>query len=682
MSSSSALAERLLRRAVVWPGLWLASACALQQGADDAGPRFPGAHSIPRSELLEAVANAAHPDAPADEAQRAQATAVRRAYQRRGFADVVVEPGAQPDGTPLFQVQEGRRFVVAGVAIAGNATLGAEALIALSGYADGAGPLLPGPPLASGDPFDPVRVERWAVLVQNRYIDLGWLDARVEPPQVERDDAAGTVAVTLKVAHEGPRYRVRDFLVPDAVRALLGDDLPEVPRGEFCTRERAEALAAAVFAGLRRRGHPQPELQLAAERHADASEVTLRLAVVPGAARTVAEVVVTGSRRVPDDLVRDRLGLRPGTRFDGDVERRGLRALSATGEFARLDVRYEPLDDDRLRVVVETEETTGLLPHGAPYLHPWRRLGYNLLLEGRDALGDRHDLMGRIHVGHRGYHFGGRYLRSGIFDDNTSLSCGGDFFANERPAFTDRGAGGTIELRRYFSPDISVAASYSLLEHFDTTFDAQATTSVGRDYTEGRASLAVDLDRTDNGLLPTRGHKAFVRVDRVDEALGADVEFTRLRVGAGLWLPLAERLRWSLEVDAGWLWPDGGSAAVPVTERFFLGGYDTVRSFRESRLGPRDATGALRGGEFSNFARTEFVVQVVGPLDLALYADAGNVGADVSAWDLDSMRYALGVALRLMSTETGPLVVSAAYNPDRDPGEDEWVVDVAAGVIF
>jgi outer membrane protein insertion porin family len=224
--------------------------------------------------------------------------------------------------------------------------------------------------------------------------------------------------------------------------------------------------------------------------------------------------------------------------------------------------------------------------------------------------------------------------------------------------------------------------SYSALAHFDTTFDASATTTVGRDYTEGRVSVALDFDGVDNRLLPTRGQKAFARVDRVDDGLGADVSFTRLRVGAGVFVPLTDRLRWTLELESGWLWPGEGSAAVPVPERFFLGGYDTVRSFRESRLGARDASGALRGGEFKNFARTELVVRAVEPLDVALFADAGNLGTEVSHWDLDDMRYALGLALRLAAQATGPIVLSAAWNPDREYGEDEWVVDFAAGVIF
>ena len=642
---------------------------------------FQGATAF-REEDLRAIvgaALAALPQGATPEAARnAASDALRRAYHTLGYVDVSVV-GTVLDSGLEFTVQEGRRWTLDGLDVQGNTVFTREHLLDLWRAAAGAPDAAP---FVAGDAFDVERLNRWAAQVQAHYVDAGWLDAHLARPDVERDDARGSVRVTLHIAHEGPRYTIAAVEVPDALRALLGDAFPEPPVGEPCTRARTEGWAQAVVRALRRQGHPEPELRIGATRDAEHGEVTLSLTVEPGPARTVAEVRVLGNRRVPATLVRDKLGLREGERFDGDVERRGVQTLSATGEFREIDITYDLMPDDRMRVDVEVAETTGLVLKGSPYFHPWRRLGYNLLVEARDVLGDRHDLLGHVHVGHRGYHFGARYLRSGIFDEATTLTIGGDFFANERPAFTDRGAGGVVELRRYFSPGLSVALSYAALAHFDTTFDARTTTDVGRNYTEGRVSLLFDFDRTDNRLVPTHGERLFARVDHVDEDLGADVEFTRLRVGGGLWLPLSEDVRCSVEIRAGWLWPGHGSAGVPVPERFFLGGYESARSFRESRLGPRDATGALRGGEFENLLRTELVFAVVEPLDVALFADAGNVGSDVADYDLDDLRYALGVALRLVSRQTGPVVLSAAFNPDREPGEDEWVVDFAAGVIF
>jgi outer membrane protein insertion porin family len=679
MPRNSARARALL--------LLMAACSAVPPAVELSHPvRFVGAEAVPEATLRQVLATAwamLQPQPGTPEALRtAGSDAVARAYRARGYADVSVASAPEGD-TFVYTVQEGRRWTLSALEVAGSSVFSREELLHLWQMLPGpGGRLVEGPPLAAGDPFDAERLDHWAALVAAKYIDAGYLDVRLDVPELVRDAAAGSVRATLRIAHEGPRYTIRAFEVPDLVRGLLGDDMPPEPVGEPCTRARTEAFAGAVLAGLRRRGHPEPHLRVGALRDQERAEVTLNLTVQAGPARTVEEIVVSGNRRVPEDLIRDKFPLRPGDRFDGDVERRGLAALSATGEFADLDVRYEPVGDDGLRLVLDTTETTGLVLKGAPYVHPWRRLGYNLFLEGRDALGERHDLMGRVDVGHRGYLFSGRYLRSGIFGANTSLTLGGDFYARERPAFTDRGAGGTLELRRYVSPGLSIAASYSALEHFDTTFDARATTTVGRDYTEGRLSLLFELDRTDNRLLPTRGHAAHVRCDWVDESLGADVRFLRLRAGAAAFVPLSERVRWSVAAESGWLWPGEGSAGVPVPERFFLGGYDSVRSFRESRLGPRDATGALRGGEFKTFARTELIVRTIDPMEVGLFADAGSLSADVSDRDLDDMRYALGAALRLVSREAGPVVVSAAWNPDRERGEDEWVVDFAAGVLF
>lgn len=662
----------------------LVAACAVAPLELAEPVRFEGFTALPETNLRELVASDVARYATDKTALGDAAQILAVALRRLGFADATVKGSAEDDGTLLFRATQGRQFTIASLEVTGASAVPREELLRLWR-------LLPLPngtfaqrgAFEPGEPYDTPRVDQWVAQVQARYADAGFLDARVPSADAVRNVDDGTVAITLHVAHEGPRYKIRAFEVPDAVRALLGDDMPAPPVDQFCTRANAEGYAAQIVRALRKRGHPEPELRAGATRHSDVGEVTLRLSVEPGPARTVAAIEVRGNRRVPTALIRDKFGVPPQTRFDGEAERRGLAALSATGEFSSLDVRYEPTDDDGLRMVLDTQETSGLVLKGSPYFHPWKRLGYNMFIEGRDALGERHDLLGHVHVGYRGYHVAGRYLYSGLFgDEHTSLSTGGDFFYNHRPAFTDRGAGGTLELRRYFSPGLSAAASYTALEHFDTRVDAESTTTIGRDYTEGRASLLLDFDRTDNRLLPTRGDRLFARVDRVDPALGADVEFTRLRVGAGLWLPLHEQWRWSIEAESGWLWPGENSAQIPIPERFFLGGWDTVRSFRESRLGPRDATGALRGGEFRNFARTELTYRLLEPLELALFGDAGNVGVDVNGWTFDDMRYALGFGVRLLSRETGPVIVSAAWNPDRERGEHEWVVDFAAGVNF
>ena len=644
--------------------------------------RFEGAHAISAQRLRAVVAAAIQEYSGRPGALDDAVLALRLTYASLGHSDAQIRVTPEGDGTIVFAISEGRAWTLAELNVTGCEAVPTDELRALYGREFLPDGRMIDVGFEAGDPFDAPRLDRWARMILARYVDAGYLDARLDQPLVDRDETTSAVRVTMRVAKEGPRYRLRAFDVPDALRALLGPGLPAPPTAEFCTRSMAEGYAARVVRALRKNGHPEPHLRVGVTRHEEAGEATFALTAEVGKPKTIAAIVVRGNRRVPTVAILDRLPLQAGARFDGDAERVGLSALSATGEFAQLQVDYEDVDPDSIRLLIDAVETTGPVVRGSHSYHPWRHLGYGLSLEGRDVLGERHDVVGEARIDDRGYRFGLGYLRSGLFDELTSLVIGGDFFYSEHPAFTDRGAGGSVELRRYVSPGIRVGLGYAALEHFETTFDARATTDVGRDYTEGRVALEVNHDLRDSTIQPTRGQRAFARVEHNDEALGADVEFTRLRTGAGIWLPLHDDWTWSIDAEAGWLWPGAGSRRVPVTERFFLGGHDTVRSFRESRLGPRDGTGALRGGEFRNVARTELQWRVEGPVQLVAFVDAGNIGTDVDAWSLAHMRWALGFGVRLAGPDLAPISVTAASNPDRAPGEDEWVVDFAAGVFF
>jgi hypothetical protein len=65
---------------------------------------------------------------------------------------------------------------------------------------------------------------------------------------------------------------------------------------------------------------------------------------------------------------------------------------------------------------------------------------------------------------------------------------------------------------------------------------------------------------------------------------------------------------------------------IPLQERFFNGGENTVRSFKEKELGPKDSsTGEPVGGEAFNVFSIELRQRLKRALEGALFYDVGNV---------------------------------------------------------
>ena len=86
-------------------------------------------------------------------------------------------------------------------------------------------------------------------------------------------------------------------------------------------------------------------------------------------------------------------------------------------------------------------------------------------------------------------------------------------------------------------------------------------------------------------------------------------------------------LSFSLSVDYGR--PFRGTTAIPPYRNFFGGGPDSIRGYRESRLGPKDQFGNPYGGNMRVVNRDEFILPMPAKwrqtARVSLFFDAGNV---------------------------------------------------------
>ena len=128
----------------------------------------------------------------------------------------------------------------------------------------------------------------------------------------------------------------------------------------------------------------------------------------------------------------------------------------------------------------------------------------------------------------------------------------------------------------------------------------------------------------------------------------------------------------------------GGSdeaTAIPIDERFFNGGADTVRSFGERDLGPHDNHGHPVGGEFFTVFNVEYTFPILGELQGAIFTDAGNLLPTSEDIGLNDMRYAIGAGLRY-KLPVGPIRLDYGVNPDPRPFEDFGAFHFSFGFAF
>ena len=110
---------------------------------------------------------------------------------------------------------------------------------------------------------------------------------------------------------------------------------------------------------------------------------------------------------------------------------------------------------------------------------------------------------------------------------------------------------------------------------------------------------------------------------------GSDVQYYALNYDYLQYIPIFRKWTLSLGADVGFGMDVGKTTALPPYRNFFAGGPDTVRGYRESRLGPKDSYGNPYGGNLKTVARAELIIPTPekwrASARASVFYDIGNV---------------------------------------------------------
>ena len=133
-------------------------------------------------------------------------------------------------------------------------------------------------------------------------------------------------------------------------------------------------------------------------------------------------------------------------------------------------------------------------------------------------------------------------------------------------------------------------------------------------------------------------------------------------------------------VEAGYGWGWDGSD-LPLFERFYLGGPNSVRGFKFRRLSPIDASGVRIGGDTELLGNVEYIIPLPFNIRLAGFFDVGQVYGFNVKFDPTNLREAAGAGVRWISP-FGPIRIDYGVNLDRRAGEEFGAFHFSVGSPF
>ncbi|MBF0539927.1 MAG: outer membrane protein assembly factor BamA [Nitrospirae bacterium] len=253
-----------------------------------------------------------------------------------------------------------------------------------------------------------------------------------------------------------------------------------------------------------------------------------------------------------------------------------------------------------------------------------------------------------------------------VYVDYTKSSAG--FSAGFNKRFLDYYSTGII----YKFEDIDVFDMNSNASNWLKSFEGKSTTS--------SVTVNVERDSRDNFLDPTKGSRnaAFFTY----AGLGGTNNFFKDGVDTSWFFPIAPTtfsLRGRFSYAAGI-----NGEALPVFERYYIGGIYTIRGFDFGAAGPRDSQGTYIGGSTFVILSGEFVFPILPSVKLkgVTFLDSGSAYSSLNDINFNSFKYSTGGGIRWISP-MGPIRIEYGYIlHGKNPGESVGKVEFAIGGIL
>jgi translocation and assembly module TamA len=167
-------------------------------------------------------------------------------------------------------------------------------------------------------------------------------------------------------------------------------------------------------------------------------------------------------------------------------------------------------------------------------------------------------------------------------------------------------------------------------------------------------------------LIPYVGSDQFTRMELIAR--------TRRQFGEADRFTVAGRIR--IAATAG-----SGLNALPVNKRVYSGGGSSVRGYDFQAVGPLDVDGVPIGGRSAVEAALEARAKIIGPFQIAAFADAGAVYSESFPDFAGDYLVGAGGGLRYLSA-IGPIRFDAAFPLERRPTDPGFQFYISLGQPF
>ncbi|MCX5894421.1 MAG: outer membrane protein assembly factor BamA [Proteobacteria bacterium] len=643
-------------------------------------------------------------------------TRIRKAYTDKGFYNVSVyyklKPISSEETGVIFNIAEGKVTKVKKITFSGNKSIPGKQLKKVMATREKN--ILSF--ITTAGMYKDDDLEKDVDRITGYYYSQGYLQAKVDKPAVDFKEDAIYINFTI---FEGNRFvigsiDVRGDLIRD--KAVLMATIKSTPGKVFSSNILNEDLIA-IKGIYSEEGYAFADISPLTDIKPEEKKVNLTFSIEKGEKTYLEKIKITGNTRTRDNVIRRELRLTEGAIYNSKELDRSKQEVNNLGFFEEVKFNTEPGGAaNKVNLNVEVKERpTGSFSIGAGYSSADSIMGmFQISQNNFRGKGQQLSLMANI---------GGKSSRYDIsFTEpwwrGTRTSVGFDLYNTGREYEDFERASKGINLREgfpiarfdYTRLNLSYRFEQLDIKNVDDDVALEIQKQEGSS-TTGSFTANIVRDSRDDRFNTRKG--SFLSFSTEFAGIAGENKFMGLIGSAAKYFPMRWDTAFMIRGTMGYLFGYGGMD-VPISDKFFLGGLDSMRGFEARTVGPREKRPEKKnkfykengkwhydnnydtnhhnnddyyyeedttyhnhndydviGGDKEMFFNFEYIFPIMKEAGIrgVVFADIGNAYKQGEGFFSD-LRYDVGVGVRWYSP-FGPLRVEWGINLDPNSKYDE-----------
>ncbi len=541
-------------------------------------------------------------------------------------------------------------------------------------------------------------IRRDVAFLVYHYQNNGYLKVKVGAPKVYLSRDKKWMTLTFHIT-EGHKYKVSkvsiegDMLTtPEEMESKL-----VAKSGETYSRKKVEEDLLSfsqlygdqgyAFANINPviQPHDEPEAK-------DPYTADITYSIQKGHKVTIERINISGNTLTRDKVIRREIPIKENTLYNETKLRQAKQRLEALGYFEEVNFATpRGSSDDKIQMnITVKEKPTGTFSIGAGFSSAENFI-FTASVAKNNFFG--YGISGQLstELSSRRQYFVLSFEDPYFLDSSWILGLSAFRTVNVFTDFNRSSFGGSLTLGHRILDTSIFRWSYQVedvnLDAFRTAIPAVFSQNLSG--LTSSMTLSLQKDTRNNRLFPSKG--VFNSVSSEFAGIGGDNEFARLTENFRYYLPLWKSLVGKLNFSMGEIY-SLNNLPVPLFERYFLGGVNSLRGYFLRSVGPSfqmpvspqgGDTRFVYGGNKNLQFNTELEFPLYEPagFKLVTFFDAGQAFAEEEQFTLKGLRTDYGFGLR-WNSPLGPLRFEWGIPIDRRPGEDSVIFNFTIGSFF